>query len=310
MEGNWNGVEGDNKYQYNGIEYNNDFGVNIGFAYFRGYDAAVGRWWQVDPKPTLGESVYSAMGNNPVRYSDPLGDTAVVKWQTGFWSWLGLGKKHEARYVDGKWIESKERGNVDINTVESSRAQRLMNDYAHLNAITDYEAVASKVNNAINNVNLWGNSRGVMGSEMNANAYIKGDITADIDVYISYLKLPNSILEGAKNGRSVVPSYITMGHELGHVWDLLTFNADGNSPGIFKQMPGKAPDISPSEINAMYWENILRNNANLPLRLYYNYNTDSAQMLEARVKFTNSSIILSTRSCTVPQFLDKKKSEL
>jgi hypothetical protein len=33
---------------------------------------------QVDPKANLFESVYASMGNNPLRYIDPLGDT--VKW--------------------------------------------------------------------------------------------------------------------------------------------------------------------------------------------------------------------------------------
>ena len=75
MEGPGFGAGGANKYQYNGIELNTDFGLNINTAFFRGYDPAVGRWWQVDPKPNYGESMYSGMGNNPVRYNDMLGDT-------------------------------------------------------------------------------------------------------------------------------------------------------------------------------------------------------------------------------------------
>ena len=75
MEGPGFGVAGANKYQFNGIELNTDFGLNINTAFFRGYDAAVGRWWQVDPKPSFTESIYLGMGNNPVRYSDMLGDS-------------------------------------------------------------------------------------------------------------------------------------------------------------------------------------------------------------------------------------------
>jgi hypothetical protein len=43
MEGNWNGsfAEAKNKYQYNGIEMNNDFGLDLNMAFYRGYDAAV-----------------------------------------------------------------------------------------------------------------------------------------------------------------------------------------------------------------------------------------------------------------------------
>ena len=65
----------DNKYQFNGIERNEDLGLNLDLAVFRGYDAAVGRWWQVDPKPDVTSSPYSFVTNNPFRYGDQLGDT-------------------------------------------------------------------------------------------------------------------------------------------------------------------------------------------------------------------------------------------
>ncbi|RXK86628.1 NucA/NucB deoxyribonuclease domain-containing protein [Filimonas effusa] len=63
-----------NKRKYNGIEYENSFDVNIGEAFFRTHDPQLGRWWQIDPKPSHSESPYSAMSNNPILNSDPLGD--------------------------------------------------------------------------------------------------------------------------------------------------------------------------------------------------------------------------------------------
>jgi RHS repeat-associated protein len=68
----------ENRYKFNGIEQVSDFGVNLSMAFYRGYDAATGRWLQVDPKASWRESGYVGMGNNPIRYSDVLGDTVRI----------------------------------------------------------------------------------------------------------------------------------------------------------------------------------------------------------------------------------------
>ena len=63
-------------YQYNGIDYLDDFGLNVNMATFRTLDPAMGRWWSVDPKaevqPTM--SPYCAMNASPLMYSDKKGD--------------------------------------------------------------------------------------------------------------------------------------------------------------------------------------------------------------------------------------------
>ncbi len=89
----------DNKYKYNGIEHNNDFDLNMYDAFYRNLDPQTGRFWQIDPKIESAEawSPYSAMLNNPIRFSDPLGDSAIKPgyWQgvaagfTGFFSGVG-----------------------------------------------------------------------------------------------------------------------------------------------------------------------------------------------------------------------------
>ena len=67
----------ENREKYNGIEYTNELNLDIYDARFRNFDPQIGRWIQIDPKPNNMISLYVAMGNNPVRYSDFLGDTTV-----------------------------------------------------------------------------------------------------------------------------------------------------------------------------------------------------------------------------------------
>ena len=78
-----------NRIKFNGIEQNNDFDMNIYDAYYRNLDPQIGRFWQLDPKPSDSISLYAFAFNNPIRYSDPLGDTAIVGINNS--SALGLG---------------------------------------------------------------------------------------------------------------------------------------------------------------------------------------------------------------------------
>jgi RHS repeat-associated protein len=66
----------DHKFQYNGIEKQEDFGLNVDMALYRTLDPQLGRWWQIDPKTENFEHLtpYNSGLNNPVRYDDPDGD--------------------------------------------------------------------------------------------------------------------------------------------------------------------------------------------------------------------------------------------
>jgi RHS repeat-associated protein len=66
----------ENKKKYNGIDFADDLGIDIYDAQLRELDAQIGRWWEIDPKVDGMEmwSPYTANYNNPIRFSDLLGD--------------------------------------------------------------------------------------------------------------------------------------------------------------------------------------------------------------------------------------------
>jgi RHS repeat-associated protein len=65
----------DNKYQYNGKELNEDFGLNWSDYGARMYDATLGRWNAVDPLADAYQAFtpYAYVLNNPIRLIDPNG---------------------------------------------------------------------------------------------------------------------------------------------------------------------------------------------------------------------------------------------
>ncbi len=80
MQGAWvQPTAPENQYMYNGKELNENLGLDWYDYGARWYDAAVGRWGQVDPRAenNFAQNPYIYCSNNPVARIDPDGNDDI-----------------------------------------------------------------------------------------------------------------------------------------------------------------------------------------------------------------------------------------
>lgn len=181
----------ENRFKYNGIVLDEDLGLNAYEAHFRDLDPALGRWWQIDPKIDEGYesmSPYVSMYNNPVRYSDPLGDEADD--DPGVLSVLGNFAKGVGQSVVGTV-----QGVATAIAHPIETAQGIGNAIAH--PIATGEAIAGAIKQGYNDF-----KNGNADVKANILGKVVGEI-AQIAVGGETIKAGTELIKGTKVAESV-----------------------------------------------------------------------------------------------------------
>jgi RHS repeat-associated protein len=140
----------ENKYKYNGIEKEDGLGIEIYDAQLRELDPQIGRWWQIDPKVDNMEmwSPYTSNYDNPIRYSDPLGDEGD-ECCGGLKQWISERWEAQKRgvYLAGKGIsnavgQAMENAKDNWNAGNDPIHQAMMNPMSTLGGPVGAEAKA------------------------------------------------------------------------------------------------------------------------------------------------------------------------
>ena len=228
-------------------------------AEFWQYDARLGRRFNQDPKPNPSISYYACFANNPIWYNDPHGDSIEVKYG-GF---LFLFKK-TATYKDGEWYDKKG------NKVETKNK--------FFNLVKDAVAKLESKNEGSKMVDELEKSKHIFTIKRYYGKFQEGIFspTNEKDA-TDPTKGSGGLIRISMRHPKEEPMFVALGHEFGHG---IASNRGKTNNEPWYTIKGSIAVISKDEQVAMYYENLIRMEHGLPIRLYYSPETEQGYINE------------------------------
>jgi RHS repeat-associated protein len=247
-------------YKYNGKELDRMHGLDLFDYGARHYDAALGRWFVVDPLAEKYYSIsqYAYVGNNPVNAVDLRGDSITTIVNT---------------------IITNPDGTTSLQSTQYNYGQNPSGTYGFIdssgNLYSGTDAFVNSLTTALNDLRTGGNVGSALVSDLVSSTknvqIIQGKNTADPNG--TYIKWNPNSTEGGINPIGTVyrPAYIGLGHEMAHIQDIWKGTYDNTTwiaVGGFT--------IPNAEKYATHIENQLRAENNISLRTHYAYGIDAS----------------------------------